>query len=98
MRSTRANGGRPAARLRSAQLYSKGHPIINRNLESLSTAIQLLHSLEPTIVIGVIGDEIIVNDAPVAKAETLGLFVRRLQRGGVERMTIERGVTPDEVT
>jgi putative nucleotidyltransferase with HDIG domain len=87
-----------AAALRSTQLYSKGHPIIGRNLEALSAAIQLLHTLEPTIIIGVVGDEIIVNDAPVAKAETLGLFVRRLQQGGVERITIERGVTADEVT
>ena len=42
-----------AASLRSAQLYSKGHPIIARNLSSFSAAIQLLHTLEPTIVIEV---------------------------------------------
>ena len=34
-----------AAALRSAQLYSTGHPIIARNLEALSAAVQLLHSL-----------------------------------------------------
>ena len=61
-----------AAALRSAQLYSKGHPIIGRNLEALSAAIQLLHTLEPTIVIGMVGDEVIVDDVPVAKADTLG--------------------------
>ena len=87
-----------AAALRSTQLYSKGHPIITRNLESLSAAFQLLHSLEPTIVIGLVGDEIIVDDMPLAKAETLGTFVRRLQQSGVERITIDRGVTKDEVT
>src|SRR5438105_3939627 len=76
-----------AAALRSAQLYSAGHPIIARNLEGLSTAIQLLHALEPAIVIGVVGDEIIVDDAPVAKAETLGSLVRRLEQSAVERVT-----------
>ncbi len=87
-----------AASLRSAQLYSKGHPIIGRNLESLSAAIQLLHGLESSIVIGLVGDEVIVDDMPMAKAETLGPLVRRLQQTGVERITIDRGVTLDELS
>src|SRR5262245_18791732 len=86
-----------AASLRSAQLYSKGHPIIGRNLESLSSAIQMLHGLAPSIVIGLIGDEVIVDDMPMAKAETLGPLARRLQQTGVERITFDRGVTPDEL-
>ena len=89
---------RLAAALRSAQLYSPGHPIIARNLEALSAALQLLHGLQPTIVIGLVGDEVIVDDMPMAKADTLGPLVRRLQQGGVERITIDRGVTLDEIT
>jgi putative nucleotidyltransferase with HDIG domain len=86
-----------AALLRSAQLYSPGHPIIGRNLESLSTAVQLLHSLQPTVVIGIVGDEVIVDDMPMAKADTLGPLVRRLQQSGVERITMDRGVTKDDI-
>jgi putative nucleotidyltransferase with HDIG domain len=86
-----------AASLRSSQLYSPGHPIIGRNLESLSGAFQLLHSLQPAIVIGLVGDEVIVDDMPMAKADTLGPFVRRLQQSGVERITIDRGVTVEEI-
>src|SRR5712671_2249965 len=86
-----------AATLRSAQLYSKGHPIIARNLTSFSTAIQLLHTLEPTIVIGLIGDEVIVDDTPMAKAETMGPLILRLRQNGLERITIERGVTLEEL-
>jgi len=85
------------AALRSAQLYSKGHPIIARNLESLATAMQLLHSLQPAIVIGLVADEVIVDDMPMAKADTMGPLVRRLQVAGVERITIDRGVTLDEL-
>ncbi|MGH2900006.1 MAG: hypothetical protein ACRDMZ_15130, partial [Solirubrobacteraceae bacterium] len=85
------------AALRSAQLYSKGHPIIARNLESLSAALQLLHSLQPTIVIGLVADEVIVDDMPMAKADTMGPLVRRLQAGGVERITIDRGVKMHEL-
>src|SRR5258705_13619272 len=87
-----------AASLRSSQLYSPGHPIIGRNLESLSAAVQLFHSLQPAIVIGLVGDEVIVDDMPMAKADTLGPFVRRLQQSGVERITIDRGVTTEEIT
>ena len=86
-----------SATLRSMQLYSKGHPIITRNISALSTAIQLLHAMQPTIVIGIVGNEIIVDDTPVSKAETLGPVVRRLRDAGVERITIERGVAQDEL-
>jgi putative nucleotidyltransferase with HDIG domain len=89
---------RLAASLRSAQLYSAGHPIIGRNLDSLSAAFQMLHGLQPTVTIGLVGDEVIVDDMPMAKADTLGPFVRRLQQAGVERMTVDRGVTLDEIT
>jgi putative nucleotidyltransferase with HDIG domain len=87
-----------AAALRSAQLYSPGHPIIARNLESLSSAFQLLHSLQPAVVVGIVGDEVIVDDMPMAKADTLGQLLRRLQQMGVERITVERGVTGSELS
>jgi putative nucleotidyltransferase with HDIG domain len=86
------------AALRSTQLYSKGHPIIGRNFEALSAALQLLHGLQSSTVIGLVGDEVIVDDLPVAKADTMGPLVRRMQQAGVERITIDRGVTLDEIT
>src|SRR5215467_4446898 len=86
-----------AAAMRSSQLYSPGHPIITRNMTSLSAAMQLLHGLERTIVIGVVGDEVIVDDTPIAKADALGTLVRRLQHVGIERISIDRGVTPEEI-
>jgi putative nucleotidyltransferase with HDIG domain len=86
-----------AAALRSSQLYSAGHPIIARNLEGLMTAIQLMHAQAPSVVIGIVGEEIIVDDVPVAKADTLGALVRRLQQSGLERITIDREITIDEL-
>ena len=86
-----------AAALRSAQLYSSGHPIIARNLDGLATAIKLLHAIEPSIVIGLVGEEIIVDDQPIAKADALGAMVRRLQQCGFERVTIDHGVSGDEI-
>jgi putative nucleotidyltransferase with HDIG domain len=87
-----------AAALRSTQLYSKGHPIIGRNLDALSAAAQLMHTLQPTIVVGVVGGEVIVDEVPIARADTMGPLIRRLQQSGVERITLERGVTPDQLS
>ncbi|HMD35067.1 MAG TPA: HD-GYP domain-containing protein [Vicinamibacterales bacterium] len=88
---------RLAAAVRSAQLYSKGHTIITRNIEALGVALQGLHALAPSVVIGLVGDEIIVDDMPMAKAESLGPLVRRFQQNEVERVTIDKGVTNEEV-
>jgi putative nucleotidyltransferase with HDIG domain len=86
-----------AATLKSGQLYSKSHPIIVRNMAALSAAVDQLHALEPAVVIGIVGEEIIVDDMPISKGENLGGFIRRLKTIGVERITIDRGVTPEEI-
>ncbi|HUK37392.1 MAG TPA: HD-GYP domain-containing protein [Vicinamibacterales bacterium] len=87
-----------AATMRSVQLYSKGHPIIGKNVSALSSAIHLLHSSGSSLVIGMVGNEVIVDDTPVSKSETLAPTVRRLKQGGIERITIDRGVTVDELS
>src|SRR5262245_54749567 len=53
-----------AAALRASQLYSKGHPLITRNLGALVAAVESLHGQEPSTVIGIVGEKIIVDDAP----------------------------------
>src|ERR1700737_364796 len=86
-----------AAAVRSAQLYSAGHPIIARNVAALSAAIGVLHAAQPTVMVGIVGSEVVVGDVPVGKMESLGDFIRRLQGTGIERIVIERGVTDDEI-
>lgn len=88
---------RLAASLRAGQLYSKGHPIIARNLDSLCRVIEALHDLSPTLVVGIVDDEFIVDEVPVPRAEALAPLVRRLRQIGIERITIEKGVGQDEV-
>src|SRR5689334_157554 len=88
---------RLAAALRAGQLYSPGHPIIARNLDALSSAVQLLHGLAPSTVIGFVGNEVVVDDVPLANMDAMGPLIRKLQQSGVERITIARGVTPDEL-
>src|SRR5207247_1886436 len=71
-----------AAALRSTQLYSPGHPIIGRNLEALSTAIQLLHALEPAIVVGIVGDEVVEKRVESRAADMAA--IRRLYNESVK--------------
>jgi putative nucleotidyltransferase with HDIG domain len=86
-----------AATIRSGQLYSKGHPIVSRNLTAFGSALEMLHRHNPTIVIGIVGDEVIVEEKPI-KADGITGLVRRLKQIGVERISIDRGVAADEVT
>ena len=76
--------------VRAGQLYSQGHPLIARNLEGLQRSVEALSNVTPAIVIGVVGDEVIVNDLPVPAGGTLIPLVHRLRRIGIERVSIDR--------
>jgi putative nucleotidyltransferase with HDIG domain len=86
-----------AAALRSGQLYSSGHPIVARNIAALLETIERLHAVATPTVIGIVGDDVIVNDTPMSKGDTLTGLVRRLKQIAVERVTIDQGVTRDEI-
>jgi putative nucleotidyltransferase with HDIG domain len=88
---------RLAATIRSSQLYSPGHPIIAKNMDGLRASLQYFHTRDASVVVGLVGDEIIIDDVPIADAGTLGAIVQRLKDAGVERITIDRGVTADEL-
>jgi len=86
-----------ASALRSAQLYSAGHPIIARNIDALVAGVGHVHASQPTITIGIVGTEIVVGDVPIGKVELLGELVKRMQLAGVERVAIDRGVSKEEI-
>jgi putative nucleotidyltransferase with HDIG domain len=86
------------AALRGIQLYAPTHPIVLRNIEGLAEALRALHKHDPAVVIGIVGDELIVGDLPMAKASaTMGELMRRFASLGIERVTLERQVTLDEL-
>ena len=65
--------------LRGLQLYSPTHPIVARNLDGLFDAIRALHQHEASVVIGILGGELIVGDLPMTKATaSMGELIRRL--------------------
>jgi putative nucleotidyltransferase with HDIG domain len=85
-----------AAAIRAFQLYSKGHPLISRNVEALSAAVRQLHGTQSSVVIGLVGNEIIVDDMPL-KGDSHDSLVRRLKQIAVERVTIDTGVSDEEL-
>jgi len=74
---------RLAASLRAGQLYSRGHPLIARNLEALGRAIEALHDLVPSVVVGIVGEEVIVDEVPVAGVGGLVTGVDRAAGAGL---------------
>jgi putative nucleotidyltransferase with HDIG domain len=90
---------RLAAALRGAHLYAPGHPLVTRSIGALGDTLTLVHASTSSITIGIVGDELVVADTPVPRAaETLSELIRRLQQAGIERIVIERGVGPDELS
>ncbi len=86
------------AALRGVQLYAANHPIVMRNLDSLADALRTLHEHETTVVIGILGEELIVGDLPMSKASaSMGELIRRLAAFHIERITFSREVTVDEL-
>jgi putative nucleotidyltransferase with HDIG domain len=86
------------ASLRGIQLYAPTHPIVSRNLEALGEALRTLHQHDPVVTIGILGGELIVGDLPMTKAgTTMGELIRRFASLGIERITIDRKVTLDEL-
>jgi len=83
-----------ASMVRGAQLYEPNHPLIARNVESLLATLQTAFESAPTLTIGLVNKEVVVADTPLPRASTLmGDLVGRLLLHGIERITIEQGVS-----
>ncbi|HEU4693556.1 MAG TPA: HD domain-containing phosphohydrolase [Vicinamibacterales bacterium] len=89
---------RLAAAIRGAQLYAPGHPLVMRSARALVETLTLVHQSTASVAIGIVGEELVVGDIPVARAaETMGELMRRLRQLGIERIVIDRGVHEDEI-
>jgi putative nucleotidyltransferase with HDIG domain len=87
-----------AAAVRGAQLYTPGHPLVTRALGALAESASQLLADQPSAALGIVGHEIVVGEIPLPRAaETYGELTRRLKRLGIERIALDRGVTPDEL-
>jgi hypothetical protein len=89
---------RLAAAIRGATLYSAGHPLVQRGVDALAGLCAALSQKTDNIVIGFIGDEVVVNAErlPRAAAALVG-FARDMREREIEKITIHRGVTREEL-
>jgi len=89
---------RLAAAIRGATLYSPGHPLVQRGVDALVGLCATLNQKSEAIVIGFIGDEVVVNAERLPKsAAALVGFARDMREREVEKITIQRGVTREEL-
>jgi putative nucleotidyltransferase with HDIG domain len=89
---------RIASGVRAAQLYAPDHPLVARNMEGLITVLRQLHHQQPSLVIGIVGTDLVVADTPMPKVSAgMPELIRRFQDHHVERIAFERGVTQDEL-
>jgi putative nucleotidyltransferase with HDIG domain len=87
-----------ASGVRAAQLYAADHPLLGRNVDGLLAALKALHQQNPSVTIGIVGQELVVADTPMAKASAgMVELIKRLRDHEIERIAFDRGVTADEV-
>ena len=91
---------RLAAAMRGIELYSPAHPLVRRGLDALSAAaIESLQS-SASVVVGFIGDEVVVEGTRLPRGSSsasLVGFARALKDRGIEKITLSRGLTRDEM-
>ena len=89
---------RLAAGMRAAELYSPQHPLVQRSVQALSAATAAHFGDAATLVVGFIGDDVVVNDTRLGKGSaSLTGFIRGLRDREVEKITFHRGVTAEEI-
>jgi putative nucleotidyltransferase with HDIG domain len=89
---------RLAAAVRGALLYSPDHPLVRRGVDALTALSQTALQEDETVVIGFIGDEVVVNAQRLLRSAAMLIgFVRDLREREIEKITISRGITRDEL-
>jgi putative nucleotidyltransferase with HDIG domain len=84
--------------LRAASLYSLEHPSVDDHVRALLEAVQRLHEVEPSVLIGLVGGEVIADDTPLlAMTSYRAEFIRYMQALGINRVLLNRGVTLEEL-
>jgi putative nucleotidyltransferase with HDIG domain len=89
---------RLAAAVRAAGLYAPDHPLITRGIDALAQLCHAALQTSDSLVIGFIGDDVVVNGQRLLRsAASLVGFARDLREREIEKITIARGITRDEL-
>src|SRR5215467_12473343 len=80
------------------ELYAPGHPLVQRGMDAFTAAATEGLQSAPSIVIAFIGDAVVVDAVRLPKgAASLVGFVRDLREQDVEKITLTRGLSKEEV-
>ena len=89
---------RLAAALRGTELYSPTHPLVQRSVDALAGAVADALESSIDLVIGFLGDDVIVDGARLPRGSaSLSGFARDLREREIEKITLARGVTRDDL-
>ena len=88
-----------ATAMRGMHLYAPEHPLVIKNITALHEAYKQLLADLPSLALGVVAGQVVVADTPLPKAAAaLGDLVKRLEGAGIERITVDRDVTIQELS
>ena len=76
-------------------------PIIrcSGRMSGLLAALRSLHPHNPSVAIGIVGNQLVVADTPMPKASAgMAELIKRLRDHEIERIAFDRGITPEEMT
>lgn len=87
-----------AAAVRAADLYAVSHPIRRNAVAAFAASSQAWLTGQPQVVIGCLGDDLVVDDRRLGKGSaSLVGFVRSLRDREIEKVTVHRGATAEDV-
>src|ERR1700681_2842726 len=89
---------RLAAALRGSELYSPTHPLVRRGMEALTSAATEALGSAPAVVIGFIGDDVVVEALRLPRVTpALASFARDVREREIDKITLSRGLTGDDI-
>ncbi len=89
---------RLASTTRAAGLYTPDHPLVRRGVDELARLCADRLRRAESIVIGCIGDDVVVDGQRLTRsAAALAPFVRELRAKEVDKIIVARGITREEL-
>jgi putative nucleotidyltransferase with HDIG domain len=89
---------RLAAATRAAALYSAAHPLLQRSVDALIHLSQAAHRTSDALVVGFVGDDVVVNGVRLTRSgASLAGFAREFRDREIEKITLARGVAREEL-
>ncbi len=89
---------RVGAAVRAAALYAPTHPLVQRTAAGLHGALAPSLTAAPTVIVGFLGDDVVVNDFRLPKGSaTLAGLLRDMRDRKIEKITFARGLEVGDV-